>query len=215
MAVFRQKPLVIGHRGFPARHPDNSLAGVKAALALGADGVEVDVRPCREGVWVCHHDLRRGRRPIADWSLAQLRQAAVPTLAEIVSEVPEDRWLYVEVKPLPEERLLALVDPLARLLEPRQARVRLLSSSLRVLADLAIVLPRVDRSWVIDRLPSQLPLGLALSPKHTLVERLAAAAVPLHPWTVNRAARLRELARAGVASVTTNRPDVALEVLRA
>jgi len=207
------RPLVIGHRGFPARHPDNSLAGVEAAVALGADGVEVDVRPCREGVWVCHHDLRRSRRPVAEWTLSDLRQSGVPTLAEVVAAVPEDRWLYVEVKPLAGDLLLELLDPLARLLEPRQRRVRLLSSSLRVLADLAIVLPRTDRSWVIDEVPAELPPGLALSPKHTLVERLVAVGVPLHPWTVNREARMRELAALGVASLTSNHPDLALEVL--
>lgn len=205
---------MIGHRGFAARHPDNSLAGVEAAVAIGADGVEVDVRPCREGVWVCHHDLRRARREVAGWPLSRLRRDGVPTLAEVVAAVPDDRWLYVEVKPLPGKRLLELLDPLTRQLEPRQHRVRLLSSSLRVLADLAIALPRVDRSWVVDRLPAELPIGLALSPKHTLVERLAASGAPLHPWTVNRPARMMELAALGVASLTTNRPDLALEVLR-
>lgn len=204
---------MIGHRGFPARHPDNSLSGVEAAVALGADGVEVDVRPCREGVWVCHHDLRRSRRALAQWPLAELRQSGVPTLAEVVAAVPEDRWLYVEVKPLAGDVLLELLDPLARLLEPRQNRLRLLSSSLRVLADLAIVLPRPDRSWVIDQAPGELPPGVALSPKHTLVERLIGAGVPLHPWTVNRAERMLELASLGVASLTSNRPDLALEVL--
>ncbi|RMF85357.1 MAG: glycerophosphodiester phosphodiesterase, partial [Nitrospirae bacterium] len=32
---------MIGHRGFRARFPENSAAGVRAALAAGADGVEV------------------------------------------------------------------------------------------------------------------------------------------------------------------------------
>ena len=189
------------------------MAGVHAAMALGADGVEVDVRPCREGVWVCHHDLRRVRRPIAEWPLAELLGGGVPTLADVVGAVPDDRWLYVEVKPLLGERLLELLDPLTRLLEPRQRRVRLLSSSLRVLADLAIALPRVDRSWVIDSVPRALPQGLALSPKHTLVEKLLGGGAPLHPWTVNRPARMLELADLGVSSLTTNHPDVALEVL--
>ncbi|HVF06066.1 MAG TPA: glycerophosphodiester phosphodiesterase [Frankiaceae bacterium] len=40
---------VYGHRGYAARHPHNSLAGVVAAFDAGADGVEVDVRRTAAG----------------------------------------------------------------------------------------------------------------------------------------------------------------------
>ena len=208
-----QLPLVIGHRGFAARFPDNTRAGVAAALAAGADGVEVDVRPCSEGVWICHHDRTRAGRPVAEWQVGALRAAGVPTLAEVTAAVSADRWLFVEVKPLASETLLELVDPLAHLLAGRLERTLLLSSSLGVLGGLAVAMPRAVRSWVIDRIPDAVPPGLALSPKHTLVERLIGSGLPLHPWTVNRERRIGELARIGVASITSNRPDLAREVL--
>ena len=67
-------PLVIGHRGFPSRHPDNSLAGIAAALAVGADGVEVDIRRSADGVWVCHHRLTSsaGNRYSKRWPVHRL-----------------------------------------------------------------------------------------------------------------------------------------------
>lgn len=43
---------VYGHRGYAARHPHNSVAGVVAAFAAGAFGVEVDVRRTADGVLV-------------------------------------------------------------------------------------------------------------------------------------------------------------------
>ena len=35
-------PLILGHRGAPKAAPENTLASFAAALAEGADGVELD-----------------------------------------------------------------------------------------------------------------------------------------------------------------------------
>jgi glycerophosphoryl diester phosphodiesterase len=209
-----RRPLIIGHRGFPARHPDNSLAGVRAALAAGADGVEVDVRPCADGVWVCHHDRTRRRRPIEAWPLDRLRRAGVPLLDEVAAEVPEGRWVYVEVKPLAAERLAAHLGALVGVLAGSRAHVRVISSSLSVLATVDHALGGAATSLVFGELPEWLPGDMDFSPKHTLVEDLLPLRRPLHPWTVNRRSRMLELAALGVASITTNRPDLAAETLR-
>ncbi len=212
MSTRSRPPLIIGHRGSPDRFPDNSRAGVKAALEAGADGVEVDVRRCAEGVWVCAHDHSFAGRPIAAWAFSDLRRKGLPSLAEVVEVVPADRYFYVEVKPLAADSLWSGLDPLARLLEPRLPHTRMLSSSLAVLAAVATVLPRVSCSWVVGEMPEAIPEGVELSPRHTLVEALRGRGVPLHPWTVNRPRRMCELADLGVASITTNRPALAVEV---
>ncbi|MBZ5587547.1 MAG: glycerophosphodiester phosphodiesterase [Acidobacteriia bacterium] len=206
-------PLIIGHRGFAASFPDNSMDGVEAAIAAGADGVEVDIRPCRDGTWVCHHDRSRSGHPIAGWPLDSLRREGVPTLAEVVSAVPADRWLFVEIKPLATAQLRAGLAALGALLGPRLGSTRVISSAERLLALVKGALPGVSRSLVFDRVPGSLPDGVELSPFHRLVESLTGSGRPLHPWTVDLPARMRELAALGVASITTNEPVVALEVL--
>jgi len=205
--------LVIGHRGFAARFPDNSLAGVLAALAAGADGVEVDVRPSADGSWVCHHDRARAGRPVREWRDGELAREGVPSLAAVAAAVPADRCLVVEVKPLPENELQAGAQALAGILDPRLVATRVISSSPVVLRTVGQALPGVALSLVCDSLPERLPEGVTLSPFHRLVEALLPLGVALHPWTVNRPGRMRELARLGVASITTNDPPVALEVL--
>jgi len=207
------RPLVIGHRGFAGRFPDNSLAGVKAALVAGADGVEVDVRPSGDGVWVCHHDLRCRGTPVVELASGALRRWGVASLEEAVTAVPADRWLYVEVKPLPRAALARHLDGLLELLYRRPHRLRVISSSLPVLGELERVLPGASFSWVFAELPEWLPVRVELSPRHTLVERLLAAGRPLHPWTVNRPSRVQRLATLGVVSLTTDYPDRAVEVL--
>lgn len=208
-------PLVIGHRGFPGRHPDNSLPGVRAALAAGADGVEVDVRRCADGVWVCHHDLRRAGRPVREWAFSALAVENVPSLAQVVAALPVQAWLFVEIKPLPQFELEQGSRELRLLLQPRLAFTMVLSSSLAVLDVVVEALPGAARSWVVASLPAEAPPeGAALSPHHTLVEQVRRFGVPIHPWTVNRVRRARELIGVGVASLTSNRPDLLVEVMR-
>lgn len=206
-------PLLIGHRGLPARFPDNSLAGVRAALTAGADGVEVDVRLCAESDWVCHHDRSRGGRPVNGWPVRELRRAGVATLAEIVAAVGH-RWLFVEVKPLPAQDLDAATGELVALLAPRARTTKVLSSSPLVLGRVEAALPGVSRSLVFAEIPTWLPLGVELSPRHTLVEALLGEGRSLHPWTVDRPKRQRELTALGVASLTTNDVARAVETLR-
>ena len=105
-----RRTLGVAHRGASVAAPENTLAAVRAAAALGADMVEVDVRRTRDGALVLLHDatLTRttdastvlpGRGPwrVADLTLAELRRLdagrthsrvhagePVPTLADVL-----------------------------------------------------------------------------------------------------------------------------------
>ena len=48
---------VIGHRGAAGLAPENTLAAFEKALALGVDGLEMDVRLTADGEVVVHHDF--------------------------------------------------------------------------------------------------------------------------------------------------------------
>jgi glycerophosphoryl diester phosphodiesterase len=51
-----RRPIVIGHRGAAAYAPENTLPSFERALRQGADCVELDLHPTRDGVLVCIHD---------------------------------------------------------------------------------------------------------------------------------------------------------------
>src|SRR5437762_52379 len=50
------RPLVFAHRGGSALAPENTMAAFDNGLALGADGLELDVHLSRDGRVVVHHD---------------------------------------------------------------------------------------------------------------------------------------------------------------
>jgi glycerophosphoryl diester phosphodiesterase len=56
MKQLQRKPLIIAHRGASGTAPENTLAAVERALALGVDGIEVDVQLTKDLVPVIIHD---------------------------------------------------------------------------------------------------------------------------------------------------------------
>jgi glycerophosphoryl diester phosphodiesterase len=50
------RPLVFAHRGGSDLAPENTVEAFDAGFALGADGLELDVRLSRDGAVVVHHD---------------------------------------------------------------------------------------------------------------------------------------------------------------
>src|SRR4051812_25995546 len=55
------RPAVIAHRGASRAAPENSLAALRLAAGLGADGVEFDVQRCASGELVVFHDRTLAR----------------------------------------------------------------------------------------------------------------------------------------------------------
>ncbi|OLM09512.1 Glycerophosphoryl diester phosphodiesterase [Pseudonocardia sp. Ae706_Ps2] len=53
-------PIVIGHRGAPGYRPEHTLASYELAARMGADFVECDVVPTRDGHLVCRHEPEIG-----------------------------------------------------------------------------------------------------------------------------------------------------------
>ena len=72
-------PTVIGHRGCAALAPENTLAGIRHAAALGVRWVEFDVRLCADGGLVLMHDdtldrTTSGRGRVRDGDSSDMRR---------------------------------------------------------------------------------------------------------------------------------------------
>jgi len=225
-------PLCIAHRGASAEAPENTLAAFARALALGADGLELDVRVTRDGVPVVFHDAtltrltgRRGavaRRALADLRAARVRGEPVPTLAEVLDLVRRRAVLQIEIKPgVP-------VAPVVRAV--RQSRtgggVILASFAVAVLRQARALAPRLPRMWIRERgTPGRLGPRLAaiaaagVSLDHRAVSSPAFVRA-LHRggwrvwcWTVNDPSAMRRLAAWGVDAILSDNPSLLISTL--
>ena len=52
----KARPLIVGHRGVPVLHQENTLAGFRRAAALGVPAVELDVRLTKDKLAIVCHD---------------------------------------------------------------------------------------------------------------------------------------------------------------
>lgn len=71
---------VVAHRSDWRNHPENSLAAIRSAIAMGCDMVEIDVAKTKDGVHVLSHDGKLDRVSdrkgvIAELTLAEVREA--------------------------------------------------------------------------------------------------------------------------------------------
>jgi len=124
----RGRPIVVGHRGVPALHQENTLAGFRRAVSLGIPAVELDVRLTsdRRVVVVHDHNLRRltgVARKVDDLTWDELtrlrirrelpmgrgvhgeevvvryeREERIPLLAEVLAEVSGQVAINIELK---------------------------------------------------------------------------------------------------------------------
>ena len=85
----RCDPLVVAHRGDWSAAPQNSLAALEGAIALGCDMVELDVRRTRDRRLVAIHDPRIQGARVAALDHAQLQARLGPGQAPALSEVLE------------------------------------------------------------------------------------------------------------------------------
>src|SRR5687767_11362475 len=93
--------LVISHRGFCAEHKENTLNAFQAAIALGVDGIETDVRLSADRLPVlCHDRVTPDGREVALLTRDELAESLghpVPTLDEALDIWAAGLW-NVEIK---------------------------------------------------------------------------------------------------------------------
>ena len=207
------------------------------AADLGAHGIELDVQLSRDGQLVVIHDdsvdaTSDGQGEVAQLSLAQLKrldagswfapdfaQERIPTLDEVFAAVGERLLINVEIKASAPGIEAAVADCVRR--HGLDARVLISSFDAEVLRGCGAVsllpLAYLHASRDLARV-ADISLA-ALHPWHELVDerymrRARELGCPVNAWTVNDAARARELQALGVRAIISDDPATLLAALR-
>lgn len=95
--------LILSHRGYHQRVPENTLEAFAAAASMSVDGIETDLRRSADGLLFLFHDRHHQGRDIASFTRDELSQAVghhVPTLDEALQHCPGDLLWNLEIKSL-------------------------------------------------------------------------------------------------------------------
>lgn len=231
--------LVIGHRGASAEAPENTLEAFARAAALGADGVELDVRSASDGALVIHHDpAYPDGRPVAEVTAAD-RPPHVCTLAEALDACAGFSHINVEIKNLPHEVGYDPSEAIAAQVVAEVGRhdaaaavvvsaftpttldaVRTAGPVATALLVLSVPAATGDPIADIDRLVAMARAAghQAINPLFTeatpeLVDAAHDAGIAVRPWTVDDPLVMADLAGRGVDGIITNDVALALRTL--
>ncbi|QQR89852.1 MAG: hypothetical protein IPJ88_17030 [Myxococcales bacterium] len=217
------------------------MAAFEQAMNDGADGVELDLRLCRDGEVVVFHDadlkrLSTQRDRISSLRLHELKQVrlndgqSIPTLVECL-ELLETRQALVNLELKADgnngrKLAEAVLDICHKRKATHQTRFLFSSFALSIVRYLKKHSP-IKSAYLIDdaywgKLRMQGVARLcnidALHPKHNLIDSTSAALLQsrgtlLNVWTVDHPQDLRRCDEAGVDAIITNNITKARETL--
>ena len=161
--------LVDAHRGTSAWFPENTLAAFEAAIASGADSVELDVQLSADGVAVVIHDDTVDRTTNGSGAVAQLTAAELGALdagswkspsfsGEPIPTLEQCLWLLAGTARINMElkaRDLSLAEIAVEAIEQRRLHRQVIVSSfhLELLTAVRRALPEVRIHHFLEREP--------------------------------------------------------------
>ncbi len=230
-------PFVTSHAACKGHAPENTLAGVRKAIELGADAIEVDVHCTKDGVPVLLHDstvdrTTDGTGDIREMTLEEARRLdagakqhegrfagePIPTLAEVITEVAGRALLVLEIKQPGIEDQVCRVVREANAVQDCEAHSfwpQVVAAMRRAEPRMAAALltdGRAIKDWT-DFFGFALSLNAqAISVRHEVVtpEVVRAAqrrGLSFLTWTVNEPADIRRMVDAGVDAICSDFPD--------
>ncbi len=230
------------HRGARKDFPENTLLAFEKALAMGADGFELDVQRTKDGALVVAHDEDLVRCAGSEARIAELywdelrehnmaayRPEFAPQPAPLLADVLElvkasGCTVNIELKNW-QEPYPGMEREVVHLVASYELQEQVIYSSFKPasvcrlsrLVDKRHVGFLYDREFRDPLRATRLFGARALHPglkwtSRELVERAHEAGCPVHVWTVNETEDIRRLLAWGVDAIITDDPATAIAI---
>lgn len=209
--------LIFGHRGSPREARENTLESIRAALASGADGYEIDLRLSADGLIVIFHDDELDHDPVEALThqrMCDRSMIPIPQLGEIGIELRSAQHIVLEVKMRGfEEQILETIDEWdGVILSSFNHRVIARFQQLGCRAELGLVIS----AYITGAAAYAADFGVRWYFPHrrfvdeAIVESMRERAIGVVAWTANRHTCWERLRALGCAGVITDVPREAV-----
>lgn len=229
------RPIIVGHRGASGLAPENTFASFELALDSGADMIELDVHPCKDGDLIVMHDdtvdrTTDGSGRVSGKTLAEIRKLnaaarsplgerePVPTFADVLERLANRIPIAVEVKhgssvyPGVEQRVVQELRE-----HGAERKVELISFDLDCLRNLKAEDQSLKTGFIFtgnmatfaDLLQDEVDAlhGRWNFVTRSQVDHARDLGLPSFVWTVDSPADIREALGLGADGIVSNFPD--------
>lgn len=232
-----RKPKVISHRANCGAAPENSISGIRAAVELGVDKIELDVQRSLEGQLVLMHDLKVDRTTNGSGKVKNLGSSQIREFHLVSEKYPEEKIPLLEdvfafVAPKKVDLLLEVKSPkeypgiehdLVQLIRAysMEKRVEILSFDWNFLRQL-----KQTYSYLFTCALSSLPFeakatdnfdALGIYYPGLLLRDYFGFSLPraknIYAGTPTSERAIRHLVRLGVDGIITDKPEVLMKIL--
>ncbi len=226
----------VGHRGASYLAPENTLSSIGLAWKVGADAAECDVMLSSDlKVVLCHdsntknltgesyivsettwEQLSKLTIKSKETNLPEYDNEPIPLLEEILTTIPEDRMLVIEIKTGPE-----ILPYLQKVIDEhwRSGKISFIAFDFETISAAKVLYPEVpcyylssfknDFNKYFDLAVENGLDGVDL--RHSIITpsvmaKCESAGLDVWCWTVNDPKTARKMKEMGVTAVTTDRP---------
>ena len=223
--------LNIGHRGAKGHVAENTIASIKKAIELGADGIEIDVFRCLTGEIVLFHDktldnLSDGTGYVEEKSLSELKELnilgskySIPTLEEVIQSIGKEVFLNIELKgPDTSKGSLEMVNKYVKSGKIKLSNILFSSFNWNEL----VKLRNLDSDVKIALITGEDPLeaispalslnAIAINPNYKKlnkdnVQKIFSSGLKIYTWTVNNKLDIIKVKSLKVNGIITDFPE--------
>ena len=222
---------IYAHRGFSGKFVEGTRTAYEAAIEIGADGMECDIRLTRDGELICFHDRTLERLAGKDGIVSRM---TINEIQERFDVLKFDELMDIAIKGMVdllvetkhpvrtggkvERKVIAALEARAQEINEAGIRILIMSFSFLVVLRARRRYPHVGyvvkKPWRLRFIPTNIvALGFWLvDKKPELLEKLRDKEVLV--WTLNEVEDLQRAKSLGLTEIITNFPDRALEVFR-
>ena len=217
--------LKVGHRGAKAHEPENTLRSFQAAMSLGVDAIELDVRKTKDNELVVMHNAdvnktTNGEGSVSELTLEQIKKLTtdkgekIPTFAEALDFIGEQVKILVELKETGyEEQVLDLIEK-----KDLQKNVIIISFHEDALRKIRELNDEVETGLIYVRHKNPIQAALDLKAQYLLslyrfthsanVKKAHKNGLKVIVWTINNKEEVAEYKKKGVDGIASDKPDI-------
>lgn len=229
---------VVAHRGAWKNQgvSENSIGSLNRAIEIGCEGSEFDIWLTKDGVPIVSHDPTIGGKEIKETTAAEMAKVPlennefVPTLEEYIkTAIKQNKTrLFLEIKPfgVGEETTRELTQKAIAMIQEykAQAWVEYISFGYDAVKEVKRLDATAKNAYLSgDKLVDELKrdgidgldynIGIFIK-NRSIVEQAKKLGITTNFWTVNHPKDMLALIEAGVDYITTDEPQILIELLK-